>query len=192
MYRKLTIRHLLGLAILILSGALIAIVVSNQRERIPEETIVTLPNDVDLSLQEIHYTETREGLRRWTLVADSAAHTVGDGATHIENIRMTFFNLEGHGDVLLTAREGALYSEVGEVEVLGDVLVVSPAGYSFHTDRARFYDADAEIRTEEPVRIVSETMELTGKGMRLSLRDHTFVLLADIKGRWSAEGRQKG
>jgi LPS export ABC transporter protein LptC len=192
MFKGLSIRHLLGLAILILSGVLIAVLVSNQRERIPEETIATLPKDVDLSLHEIHYTETREGVRRWTLVADSAEHAVGDGVTHIENIRMTFFDMESHGDVLLTAREGNLYTETGEVEVLGDVVVVSPAGYSFYTDRARFYDADGEIRTEDAVRIVSETMELTGKGMRLSVRDHTFDLLADIKARWSAEEKQKG
>lgn len=191
MFERLSIRHLLGLAILILSGVLVAAIVINQRERVSEETIATLPKDVDLVLHEIHYTETRDGIRRWTLLADSAQHMVGDGVTHIENIRMTFFDLEGHGDVLLTAREGAFYSEVGEVEVFGDVVLVSPAGYSFYTDRARFYDSEAQIRSEEPVRIVSETMELTGKGMRLSLRDHTFVLLDDIKGRWSTEKGDK-
>ncbi len=192
MLKRFSVRHLLGLSILILSAVLIVALASHQRERAPEETIVHLPKDVDLALHEIHYTETREGVRRWTLVADSAQHMVGEAVTYIENIRMTFFDLEGHGDVLLTAREGALHSEAGEVEVMGDVVVVSPAGYSFYTERARFYDADDQIRTEEAVRIVSETMELTGKGMELSLRDHTFVLLDDIKGRWISDGRPRG
>ncbi len=41
--------------------------------------IEALPGNADLALKEISYTETRGGVRLWTLVADSAAHRLGDG-----------------------------------------------------------------------------------------------------------------
>jgi LPS export ABC transporter protein LptC len=192
MARKITLRHLLGLVILVLSGLLAALVFRNYRGPANEEVISALPRNVDLSLRQIQYTETREGGRRWTLVADSAAHSAGDGVTRIENVRMTFYDENGDGEITLSAREGILTSATREVEVQGDVVVRSSRGYALYTDRLQYREATRQIRTEAPVRILSQTMEVTGKGMHLDVEKNTFVILADVKGRLSTEGREKG
>lgn len=182
---KVNIRHLLAIVILALSGILAVLVFRNWRGAAPEDLVASLPRNVDLSLREIHYTETREGVRRWTLIADSAAHSAGEGSTRIENIRMTFYNVQGHGDIALTAREGTLTTGTREVDLHGDVVVRSPKGYSLYTDRLHYREAERQIRTDAPVRIVSSAMEVTGKGMRLDVESHAFALLADVKARWS-------
>ncbi|HEY7746709.1 MAG TPA: LPS export ABC transporter periplasmic protein LptC, partial [Desulfuromonadales bacterium] len=174
MIRRLNIRNLLALVILVLAGALTVTVIRNFQGASPEEDLEALPRNIDLSLKEIRYTETSDGLRRWMLVADSAAHSVGEGVTRIENIHMTFYDRQGAEDVILTARSGTFRAESREVEVHGDVVVKSPRGFALYTEHLTYGEADRVIRTTAPVRMVSDRMELTGKGMRLSVVDHTL------------------
>lgn len=192
MFRKIPARHLLIAAVLLLAGALAVLVARNYRGFSPEEIVESLPRNVDLSLQEISYTETREGVRRWTLIADSAAHSAGEGITRIENIRMTFYDVDGLGDLTLTARQGEFRIEEREVEVRGEVVVKSPKGYTVYTEELHYREADRTASTEVPVRLLSETMEVTGTGMRLDLRDQTMELLDDVKARIADAGRRSG
>lgn len=190
MKKKLSLRNLLALAIFVLAGSLAVTVVRNFRGPVPERMLESIPRNVDLALKKIHYTETRDGVRRWALVADSAAHDMGDGIARINNLRMTFFDAKGLGAITLTARRGELNSDAHEVEARGDVVVKSIRGYTMYTDRLQYREHDRIIRTAEPVRLVSATMEVTGKGMRYNLRDHTVQLLSHIQGR--VKGKENG
>ncbi len=164
MKSRLNLRNLLAAAILVFAGILIVVAVRSFQGGRPEEILEHLPRNVDVALQQIHYTETRDGVRHWTLIADSAAHSV----------------VEGLGDVVMTARSGRFDVSERVLEAAGDVVVRSPEGYAFHTETARYRDADRTIRTEAPVRIVSDTMEVKGRGMRYSLEDQTLTILSEV------------
>lgn len=190
MARKITLRHLIGLVIFVLSALLAGLIFRNYRGPGKAEVISALPQNVDLSLRQIQYTETREGVRRWTLVADSAAHSAGAGVTRIENVRMTFYDIQGQEKMTLSAKEGTLTTATREVEVHGDVVVRTPQGYALFTERLLYQEGARQIRTEAPVRILSQAMELTGKGMELDVEKNTYVLLTDVKGRWNPQGKE--
>jgi LPS export ABC transporter protein LptC len=190
MKNKLNIRNFLALAIFVLAGSLAVTVVRNFRGPAPERMLSSIPRNVDLALKKVHYTETRDGVRRWTLVADSAAHDMGDGIAHIKNIRMTFYDADGKGAVTLTARSGELKSAAHEMEARGHVVVKSARGYTVYTDQLRYREDDRTIRTAAPVRLVSTTMVVRGRGMRFDVRHHTIQLLSGIRGR--VESADKG
>ena len=44
----------------------------------PEAPLELIPENVDLTLKNIKYSKTKDGEPLWTLVADSAAHTMDD------------------------------------------------------------------------------------------------------------------
>jgi LPS export ABC transporter protein LptC len=186
MIRKLNIRNLLALVILVLAGALTVTVVRNFQGALPEEDLEALPRHIDLSLKEIRYTETSDGLRRWILVADSAAHSVSEGVSRIENIQMTFFDTQGAEDVTLSARSGSFQVDSREVEVHGDVVVKSSQGFALYTEQLTYRESDRMIRTDAAVRMVSDRMALTGSGMILSVVDHNLVLLSAVRARIEA------
>ena len=71
---RLNARNLLAIVILLLAGTLTFTVVRNFRGPAPEEVVEALPRNIDFSLKELNYSETRNGVRRWSLVAASAAH----------------------------------------------------------------------------------------------------------------------
>jgi LPS export ABC transporter protein LptC len=78
------------------------------------------------------------------------------------------------------------------VEAQGDVVVKSSRGFALYTEQLTYREADRMIRTAAPVRMVSDQMELTGKGMRLSIADHTLVLLSAVQARIEATAGNGG
>jgi LPS export ABC transporter protein LptC len=184
MKKYLNIRNILALLIIIGVSALIVTVLRNQERLSPGALLETVAPEADLALQRIHYTETRDGIRRWTLEADSAKHDVGAGVTRIENIRVAFHPENGQGaDMTMTARQGTVRIEQGELSVQGDVVVHSPDGYAVETESLQYREAERQISTRDPVRLISEGMEMTGTGMILNIQEQTFVLLANVQAR---------
>ncbi|MEJ2201997.1 MAG: LPS export ABC transporter periplasmic protein LptC, partial [Desulfuromonadaceae bacterium] len=78
--------------------SLVLMIAWNFQGRSPEEMLKALPANIDLALKKIDYTETREGVRCWRLMADSAERDVNSGVTHIQNVAMTFYDDQG-GDI---------------------------------------------------------------------------------------------
>ena len=103
----LTTRNLLILVLFLVVSAMSIFVLRYYREWEPVTTFESIPENVDLTLKNINYTKTRDGKPLWTLVADSAAHSMEDSITRIENIRMVFFDPD-HGDIVLTADQGEI------------------------------------------------------------------------------------
>ena len=95
MKAKLTLRNVLGFVIVLMALSLALTVVHNFRGGLPEEILDALPKNVDLALKKIDYTETRDGVRRWNLTADSAEYNVKSGTTVVQNVSMTFYDEKG-------------------------------------------------------------------------------------------------
>ncbi len=180
MKKRLQLRNGLAIVILALASALALFIASNLKGNAPEEVLEGLPKNVDLSLKKIDYTETRDGKRTWTLTADSAAHNLAEGVGRIENVHMTFFD-QRLGELSVQADHGELEPEKREVTATGNVVVRSPAGYSFYTERLEYRESDRLISTNLPVRLEAPTGIIRGRGMRLNVVDRTLTLLADVK-----------
>ena len=176
-------RNLLGFFIAVLSSVLLVIVLVNYRERAPEELIEALPQNVDIVVKGIDYTETRDGLRRWHLLADSADYNVKDGFTLIRDVFMTFFDEQGEQIATLKSQTGELHTESKEVTARGEVVVESVRGYFFYSDYLDFSEAARLITTDAPIRMLSDEMELTGTGLKFDVDKHAYQVLGQVKAR---------
>lgn len=177
----LSIRTVLAFVILLLAGVLVVSVVRNFRGGGPEEVIETLPKNVDLALRRISYTETRNGVRRWAMQADSAAFSAGAGMTQVENIRMTFYEDDGREAATLTARSGGVETETGRLTLTGAVEVKSSRGYTIHTEALEYLKSDDLIRSNVPVRIDAEWMTLSARTMRMRVAGQHLSLAGDVR-----------
>jgi len=179
MTRRLQLRNGLTVVILALATALALFIVGNLKGNAPEEVLEGLPKNVDLSLQKINYTETRNGRPAWTLKADSATHNLAEGLARIENIRLTFHDPK-LGAMRLTADEGQFAPDKQEVAAEGHVEIVSPRGYTFVTDRLDYRDADRLVHSDGPVRLSSKEFTIEGRGLQLNVDDRSLVLKHDV------------
>ncbi|OEU73713.1 MAG: LPS export ABC transporter periplasmic protein LptC [Desulfuromonadales bacterium C00003068] len=151
----------------------------------PEQLVELLPDNVDIALDNIDYTETRGDQPFWRLQADSVSHEPQRQEARLENVSMTIYNQGEFGDIKLTARNGKWFSETGNVELVGDVVVKSDQGIALYCQQL-FYDNKAELITSEsPVRLVAKDMETKGQGLQVLLPKQRMVILDQVQTRLS-------
>lgn len=172
--------RLLGLLILVAVVILATTIGRQLFNRPAPEQLEALPADVDLALADLHYTQTEQGHRRWTLDADQARYLKDSHLVHLQQVRMEFYRAGRFGDVVLTSREGRFNEQSRQVEVWGDVVVTTGGGEQLLTERLRYDDVDQELTTTEPVRMLATGMELRGTGMQVDLPRGRLLLQEDV------------
>jgi LPS export ABC transporter protein LptC len=181
MMRKVTIRNVLLIFILVLLGAVSFTVWRNFKTSTPEQLLEMLPDNVDVALDNIDYTETRGDRRFWRLQADSVAHEAQRKEVNLENVRMTVYDQGELGDIELTGQSGKWFSETGNIVLTGDVVAKSDQGLALYCQEL-FYDNKAEmIVSESPVRLVSKDMETTGRGLKVFLPEQRMEILSQVQ-----------
>lgn len=178
--RLITSRNFIILFILLI--AVWVAVLGGRYSRVlwPEAPLELIPENVDLTLKNIKYTKTRDGEPLWTLIADSAAHSMDDSITRIKNVRMIFYD-QDDGDVLLTAESGELIPEYSTVTVSTNVVVKNPKGNTLKTDFLEYKEAVNILQTDRIVTIIGDYFVVNGKGMTVDVDERTLVLLSDVK-----------
>jgi LPS export ABC transporter protein LptC len=180
MLRLLTIRNLLILVVFLVAGTLLFRGLSTHYGWEPDVGFESIPDNVDLTLKNIKYTKTRDGEPVWTLEADSAAHSMGEGVTRIKNVRMVFHDQQ-MGDIILTADRGELFPEKKVVKVYSNVTVISPPENTLLTESLEYRESTRILQTREMVKINFDHFEVTGKGMKMDVTRRSFTVLSNVK-----------
>ena len=180
MASPLTTRNLLTLVLVLVTGALSVFALRSYREWRPEATFESIPENVDLALKNIKYTKTRDGEPLWTLVADSADHSMEDGITRIVNVRMVFFDPQ-MGEIVLTADQGELLPENQTVKVHSNVKIISPPGNVMLTEFLEYNESTNILHTDKKVRLSFDHFEVIGKGMQMNVENRNLLLLSNVK-----------
>ncbi|MFT5699930.1 MAG: LPS export ABC transporter protein LptC [Desulforhopalus sp.] len=178
--RLITKHNLFNIVIIAIVVWLAIRVLGNARVLAPETTFELIPDNIDLSLKNIKYTKTHGGAPLWTLVADSAAHSMEEDITRIKNVRMTFFDPE-IGDIELTADLGKLTPQYQRVTFNSNVMMTSPSGDTLQTDYLEYEETSNILQTDRMVKINRDYFILSGKGMQMNIAEQTLVLLNDVK-----------
>ncbi|MBE0500242.1 MAG: LPS export ABC transporter periplasmic protein LptC [Desulfuromonadales bacterium] len=173
-------RFLLAGFILLLGLLLVLIVVSNLRT--PEMAAVSqlLGSDDDLAIQQLNYTETRGGVRKWSVQAQSATHDMKQERAQLKQLTLTFYDPTS-SDLILTSATGELDLKKREVLLRGDVVIQAATGEAIYTDELLFVDAEKVVRTDHPVRFVADSYTVSGRGMRFNITNRTIVLLHQVE-----------
>jgi LPS export ABC transporter protein LptC len=180
MVRPLTSRNLITLVLILVAGTLSVLALRSWRKWEPEATFESIPENVDLTLRKIKYTKTRDGEPLWTLVADSADHSMEDGITRIINVRMIFFDHK-IGDITLTADQGEILSENRTVKVHSNVTLMSPPSNVMLTDFLEYKESANILHTDSEVRLNFDHFEVIGKGMQMDVVNRNLILLSNVK-----------
>jgi LPS export ABC transporter protein LptC len=176
-------RNLLALLIVLSVAALIATLVMNLQGTAPEQLLEVLPKQVDLSLEKIHYTQTEGGRRRWTLDADSAAYQREEGLISLQNVEMVFYETGRYGEVKMTARQGLFDQQQEQVEVWGEVEIMTDRDEHFYTERLRYEQGSGQVSSDRRVRMLSPQLELAGEGFLFDLQSGRMRILRDVEAR---------
>ncbi|MGB2600611.1 MAG: LPS export ABC transporter periplasmic protein LptC [Candidatus Omnitrophota bacterium] len=100
------------------------------------------------------------GVKQWHLEGTSA-EIIGEGI-HLNDLKAVAYGEDA--TVNISSDKGVYSKEKGEVELIGNVDVVSDDGFTLATEKAKWSQLTKEISTDMEVYITGEGMTAIGKG----------------------------
>ena len=147
-----------------------------------------LPN-ADAELGIIHMVENKGDRKSWELEAEKASVFQEDKTTHLRNVKVTFYSLN-RPPLVVTAKEGEVDMTTHEIVARGDVQMSSEEGYTLTTQTLRWVPDAQLVTTDDPVRIVGKTFDVTGVGLRSEPERHTLRVLKTVRAILREEGKR--
>ncbi|MFQ6112083.1 MAG: LPS export ABC transporter periplasmic protein LptC, partial [Nitrospinota bacterium] len=92
---------------------------------------------LDLRLENVNLVETKDGQKEWELWADRARVYRKRGVTKLDNVRVVVYP-EDRKPIRVRSERGTLYNKSRDMELEGNVVVVSEEGYTLTTQRLRW------------------------------------------------------
>ncbi len=175
------IRQLLAMMIVVASISLaVVIILKVSRGGGPAEVLPRLAKNVDVSLQKIHYTEMKQGVKQWDLVADKAEYDKEGEIARLAGIRMVVAGNRQTGDITLTADRGEFSNKTKDVHLAGNIVARSASGMEFTTSQAVYRAARSMIESPARVKFTDGKLTLEGVGLELMTVTKNIRILRDV------------
>jgi LPS export ABC transporter protein LptC len=175
---KLVILISMGVVLSIIGGYLLFGGHGDDEEIIPEVK-KDANTTADLTLEDIHYVETKGKKKEWELRAKSGQHFREADYTTLDDLAVTFYSEDGR-IITLKGNKGSM-KERKEIKVWGDVVVTSSDGYRVATNSLRYDGAKKQITTADPVKLEGKGVEVTGVGLVVDLKTKKISILRKVK-----------
>jgi LPS export ABC transporter protein LptC len=160
-----------------------------QQEVAPMLSVRKLPVQVDVSLQKFHYTETKQGIKRWELSADRADYNKKVDISYLTGVKLLVHGSGGGGDLQITAQRAEYHNETRDIALIGNVQAKSTKGYGFSAPRVDYVAARSLLKSSERVKVSDVGSELEGTGMEYYTQTRKFRLLKDVSAVYGQGGR---
>ena len=175
------IRQLLALFVILASFSLVAIIVIKiYKGRVTKQLLRKLPKNIDVSLKKIHFTETREGIKKWDLVADKAEFNKKMEVTHLTGVHLTIAAGGKMGDITLTAPRADYHNITRDVRLDGKVIAKSSSGMEFTLENAEYIATRSVIVSSGRVRFTDGKLTMEGVGMEFKPETKNFRILTGV------------
>ncbi len=120
-----------------------------------------------------------DGKRKvWELFADRGVQKTED-VILLDNVKL-IHHLDGRSHVL-TGRRASYDRKQKEIEVEGDVKVVSSEGYTLLTGFLKYSLSRKKVFTDRPLRFLSDKMDVEGVGLEADLTASRIKVLKEVR-----------
>ena len=160
--------------------AFAAFVFVGLRKEPPRAMLEKMAEKVDLQAKNVRYTQVGSSGMKWEITADSAQYRKKEDLALFDNVRAKVFMKDGRS-FTMTGDKGVLNTRSKNLDINGNVVIVSESGDRFQTDRLSYRDALKRIETDQPVVIESKNARISGVGMHLNLNDEKVVILSGVR-----------
>jgi LPS export ABC transporter protein LptC len=175
------IRQLLALVIIAAVLALAAAIALKAYRGLRSGPVLpSLPKNIDVSLQKIHYTETKDGVKKWDLLADKAEYDKAGEIVRLTGIRLEVALAGKTGGIVLTSERADYHSRTRDVELIGNVVAKSESGMQFTTGRIAYIAAHSMLKTADRVKFNDVSLAVEGIGMEFMVDRKQIKIMQQV------------
>ena len=171
---------LLTVALLTLALIAAGLYWGGQREEGKQPGLKIVDDKVDLYIKDVHYTEVGDSGNRLEINADSASFLKKENQARFHRVRMKLILPDGK-TYELSADRGHLRTDLKDVEIEGNVVILSNRGDRFTTNRLKYSDGEKKIYTEDPITLSNPRFVVKGKGMILLLKSEHVTIAGGVR-----------
>lgn len=174
------VRWILGILTLLVTVILGIVLWQHIKNRPLLELLEALPQHIDLALDHLDYTQTENGIKRWTLKSERAEYLRDSQLVNLTGVDLLFFDAGSAGNVTLRADCGQLQEQTRQIDVRGDVVVTTASDDILETQSLHYDDQQRQLSTDQPFHYRSPQMTLEGIGLLLDLEKNTMFVEKDV------------
>ncbi|MBJ6725933.1 LPS export ABC transporter periplasmic protein LptC [Geomesophilobacter sediminis] len=173
------IKRLLAFVAVVAALALIVTIFVRSRGGKAPALVPRLPVKVGVSLSGIHFTETREGVKKWDLSADRAEYNRETNKTSLFKVRLLITD-KSAGDFKVTAERAEYDHATKNVRLTGHVEGDGSKGTHFATESLTYLAAPSRLETGDKVNFSDRGMTVEGVGMKFWTQTRRLQLLSAV------------
>ena len=163
----------------IVSAAAVSLFLASSKSS-PNQLLNIISDKVDLQVKNVHYTDVGDSGMKWEINADSAKYVKNENLVLFDRIRVKLVMPDGR-TLVMTGEKGKSNTETKDMEVSGNVEIISDKGDHLTTDILKYSGAEQRIYTDSAVKMENSRMQVKGVGMSFLLDDKDVTLLSRVK-----------
>jgi lipopolysaccharide export system protein LptC len=136
----------------------------------------------DAGIDQFKFTRSRGGAVQWEVQAARARVFEAENRARLEEVRVTLFGAKGW-ELKLEGDEGTVDTVSKDfvlVKHAAPIVVQLESGYTIKTNHLAWKDEDRTIRTDDPITIYGNGLEVKGRGFVGKLDTEEFNILGDV------------
>jgi lipopolysaccharide export system protein LptC len=140
------------------------------------------PERADAKISEFTFTQTKGDVIQWQVQAKQARLFEQEKRALLDEVDVTLYSVKGK-ELTVSGDEGSLDTATKNFVLTNKVaplIVKTLSGYTIYTNHLAWTDATKVIRTDDPVRIVGNGLEITGRGLLGRMDSEEFEVLEDV------------
>lgn len=177
------IKRMLAAGILFAVAGLALLISLRYRSPVAPSVAPATHPKADAALDKIHYSETRGGVKKWDLFAETLEYDNEKGVARLVQVKMIFPADRRTGRVTVTATRAEYSDKTRNVRLMGDVVAKTDSGMTFASASAFYDSARSLLTSDDRVRLRDGSMEMDGTGMEFPLETRNLRLLRDVTAR---------
>lgn len=146
----------------------------------PELLLEEVAKRVDLSLQDIDYTQISDGRKEWSLKAKQVDVDQAQDVFTLREVRVTVFRPTGE-TVSIRGDEGLFNRKKGWIKLLGRAEVKSDEGYTLKADKFLYRLNEQLLTSADPVSLTGPGVKITGRGLKVDVAKMKATILENVK-----------
>jgi len=164
----------IGVALLVVAG-----MVSHWKKIPLTSPLKILPDNVDLQVKNVHYTQVGDADAKWEIKADTARYLKKENLVLFDKVEITLETRNGKTFVL-TGDRSQLNTNTRDAGITGHVEIVSDNGDHLTTDRLTYSQGNKRFHTNSAIVMENPHMRVEGVGMSLSLKNGELTLFSKV------------
>lgn len=178
------------IAVLAAAILFVIVIILSQPEEPEKEPLKITSDHVDLQVRNVRLTEVGDADMTLEITAELASYQKKENLALFEKPTLKLLLKDGR-TFTLSGDRGRFRTDSRDMEMEGQVGIVSGTGDRFSTDRLRYVNAGKRIETEGAVVMENQQIRVSGVGMVLSLDEKKIALLSQVRASYGGERREK-